>query len=264
MAEILTSAGLISLITLTFMEIVLGIDNLVFLSILSGRLPKSQQSNARRIGLVLALAIRIGLLFSISWIVSLKEPVFNVHIPIANDAHLAMSWRDIILFLGGIFLLYKSTNEIHQKIEGEEHHPQARQRKLSFNSVIFQIVMLDIVFSFDSILTAVGLVQNVTIMIIAVVISMVVMIIFADSIAEFINRHPSMKVLALAFLLLIGFMLVFEGLHSLHHQEVPKGYIYFAIFFSLAVELLNIRMRKKQADIISEAHSTDTAPNHPE
>jgi predicted tellurium resistance membrane protein TerC len=124
--------------------------------------------------------------------------------------------------------------------------------------------MLDIVFSFDSILTAVGLVQNVTIMIIAVVISMVVMIIFADSIAEFINRHPSMKVLALAFLLLIGFMLVFEGLHSLHHQEVPKGYIYFAIFFSLAVELLNIRMRKKQADIISEAHSTDTAPNHPE
>lgn len=232
MEAFLTPEVLLSLLTLTFMEIILGIDNLVFLSIVSGRLPEDQQPNARRIGLILALAFRIMLLFGVSWLVSLKEPVLNI-------MGFGLSWRDLILLGGGLFLLAKATSEIHHKLEGVEE-AGATEKKSTFGQVIFQIVLLDIVFSFDSILTAVGLVEDVSIMIIAVVISMVVMLIFVNKISEFINRHPTMKMLALSFLLLIGVMLVAEGLH----QHIPKGYIYFGMFFSLAVEMLNMRLRK--------------------
>lgn len=232
MEAFLTPEVLLSLLTLTFMEIILGIDNLVFLSIVSGRLPEDQQPNARRIGLILALAFRIMLLFGVSWLVSLKEPVITL-------MGFGLSWRDLILLGGGLFLLAKATSEIHHKLEGVEE-AGATEKKSTFGQVIFQIVLLDIVFSFDSILTAVGLVEDVSIMIIAVVISMVVMLIFVNKISEFINRHPTMKMLALSFLLLIGVMLVAEGLH----QHIPKGYIYFGMFFSLAVEMLNMRLRK--------------------
>lgn len=232
MEAFLTPEVLLSLLTLTFMEIILGIDNLVFLSIVSGRLPEDQQPNARRIGLILALAFRIMLLFGVSWLVSLKEPVLNI-------MGFGLSWRDLILLGGGLFLLAKATSEIHHKLEGVEE-TGVTEKKSTFGQVIFQIVLLDIVFSFDSILTAVGLVEDVSIMIIAVVISMVVMLIFVNKISEFINRHPTMKMLALSFLLLIGVMLVAEGLH----QHIPKGYIYFGMFFSLAVEMLNMRLRK--------------------
>jgi predicted tellurium resistance membrane protein TerC len=239
MEALLTPEVFISLVSLTFMEIVLGIDNLVFLSIVSGRLPEEQQPRARRIGLMLALGFRIILLLCISWIVGMVEPVV-----------FGLSWRDIILLVGGLFLLAKATTEVHHKLEGAEESHNVNSKAVTFGSVIFQIVMLDIVFSFDSILTAVGLVDNVMIMIIAVVISMIVMLIFVESISEFIQKHPTMKMLALSFLLLIGFMLVFEGLHSLHHQEIPKGYIYFAMFFSFAVELLNMRIRGNSKEVV--------------
>ncbi len=239
MEALLTPEVLLSLLTLTFMEIVLGIDNIVFLSIVSGKLPEEQRPKARRIGLILALVFRILLLLCISWIVGLKEPILTV-------AGFALSWRDIILLLGGLFLLGKATTEIHHKLEGVSEE-EAQQNEgggtgITFSQVIFQIILLDIVFSFDSILTAVGLVDHVIIMIIAVLISIVFMLVFVDKISDFINQHPSMKMLALAFLMLIGFMLVAEGFH----QHVPKGYIYFAMFFSLAVELMNMRTRKKK------------------
>lgn len=232
---------IISLITLTFMEIVLGIDNIIFISITADKLPKQQQGKARFLGITLALLVRVALLFSIAWIVGLKDPVVTLQLPewMTTDPY-ALSWRDIILFVGGLFLLAKSTTEIHGKIEGHDESKQSKGQA-TFRSVILQIILLDIVFSFDSILTAVGLVQEIWVMVVAVIISLVVMLIFAGKISAFINQHPTIKILALAFLLLIGFMLVLEGLH-LH---VPKGYIYFAIFFSLIVELINMRVRKQ-------------------
>lgn len=235
-AHLLTVDGIIGLVTLIVMEIVLGIDNIIFISILAGKLPYQQQEKARRIGLMLALIIRIGLLFSISWIVSLKEPFFTF-----MDHE--FSGRDIVLLIGGLFLMAKSTSEIHAKISREEHLANADLKKLTMNAAILQIVGLDIVFSFDSILTAVGLVNHVLIMILAVVISMLVMLAAAKSVSDFVNRHPTIKMLALSFLLMIGFMLTVESFH----YEVPKGYIYFAMAFSLIVELLNMRMRKKHA-----------------
>ncbi len=227
-----TPEGMISLATLTFMEIVLGVDNLVFLTIVSGRLPDSQQPRARRIGLLLALGMRVALLFCISWLVQLKTPIFEI-----GPFH--PSWKDLILLGGGLFLIAKATTEIHHKLEGKEEEVNVGKGTVTFGSVLVQIVLLDIIFSIDSILTAVGLVEVVGIMILAVVISMIVMIVFVNVISDFINRHPTMKMLALSFLILIGFMLVAEAFH----QEVPKGYIYFAIFFSLGVEVLNMRMR---------------------
>lgn len=230
----MTISGIISLLTLIVMEIVLGIDNIIFISILAGKLPKNMQDKARKIGLSLALLMRIGLLFSITWIVGLERDLFTI-------AGMGFSGRDIVLLAGGLFLIAKSTSEIHGKIEGEEVHKNPDLKKLTLNAAIIQIILLDIVFSFDSILTAIGLVKEIVTMILAVVISMIVMMAAAKSVSDFVNRHPTIKMLALAFLMMIGFMLVVEAFDV----HVPKGYIYFAMAFSLVVELLNQRVRKK-------------------
>lgn len=224
----------IALLTLTFLEIVLGVDNIIFISIVSNKLPESQQGKARTLGLAFALIFRILLLLGISYIIQFTQPLITVF-------DFEMSGRDLILAGGGLFLLFKSTVEIHHKMEGkaEEVKPNSAN---NFAKVIFQIILLDLVFSFDSILTAIGLVEEVSIMIIAVTISIGVMMAFAGKISSFINKHPALQVLALSFLILIGFMLLVEGFHV----EVPKGYIYFAVFFSLAVEVINMRMRKKE------------------
>lgn len=228
----------ISLLTLTFMEVVLGIDNIVFISIVAGKLPPETQGRARTIGLMLALVFRIMLLLTISWIVGLKEPLFTINLPFGFDAF-GVTGRDIILFAGGLFLLAKSTTEIHGKLEGEEEHgPQKAYHSLQ--KVIIQIVLVDIVFSFDSILTAVGLVDHVSIMIIAVIISMGIMLAFSKIIGDFVNGHPTVKMLALSFLIMIGVMLIVEAFHG----HIPKGYVYFAMAFSLGVEMLNLRLRK--------------------
>jgi predicted tellurium resistance membrane protein TerC len=235
----------ISLLTLTFMEVVLGIDNIVFISIIVNRLPKEQQAKGRTIGLALALIFRVILLMFITWIVGASKPIFSIDLPF-TDGEFAVSWRDIILFAGGLFLLAKSTTEIHNKLEGEEEGEQGTNKAYaSMAKVLVQIVLIDIVFSFDSILTAVGLAQEVIVMIIAVIIAMGIMIIFAKYVSDFVNNHPTVKMLALSFLILIGFMLVVEALH----QHIPKGYIYFAMFFSLMVEMLNLRLRKKTVPV---------------
>lgn len=224
----------LSLLTLTLMEIVLGIDNLIFISIISGKLPKAEQAKARMIGLGLALLFRVGLLCAISWIVGLVTPLFTV-------LEHGVSGRDLVLLGGGLFLLVKSTLEIHEKIEGDHH--EGSGKRLSFWPTVSQIIMLDIVFSFDSVITAVGLVKEISIMIIAVVVSMIVMLAAAPTISDFINKHPTIKMLALAFLLMIGTMLLAEGFHF----EMPKGYIYFAMAFSCMVEFLNMKVRAKKA-----------------
>lgn len=235
--QLFTTAGLISLLTLVVMEIVLGIDNIIFISVLTGKLPKDDQSKARRIGLSLALIMRIALLFGITWIMSLKHPLITIR-------NFDLSGRDLILLLGGLFLMYKSTMEIHEKIEGGEHVEGSKAKQLKFRTVIFQIVILDIVFSFDSILTAVGLVDNLLTMILAVVISLVIMLLFSRHVSDFVNKHPTVKMLALSFLLMIGLLLVAEAFHV----HVPKGYVYFAMAFSFFVEVLNLRLRKKSGD----------------
>lgn len=224
----------IALLTLTFLEIVLGVDNIIFISIVSNKLPESQQGKARTLGLAFALVFRILLLLGISYIIQFTQPLISVW-------GFDMSGRDLILAGGGLFLLFKSTLEIHHKMEGkaEEVKPNSAN---NFAKVVFQIILLDLVFSFDSILTAIGLVKEVLIMIIAVTISIGIMMAFAGKISRFINKHPTLQILALSFLILIGFMLLVEGFHV----EVPKGYIYFAVFFSLAVEIINMRMRKKE------------------
>ena len=234
LSNIFSVAGLISLVTLVVMEIVLGIDNIIFVSILAGKLPHNQQEKARKVGLTLALLIRIALLFGITWIIGSTKDLFVI-------AGNGFSGRDLILMAGGLFLISKSTSEIHTKVLGEEDHKSTKEKKLNFQSAIIQIVLLDIVFSFDSILTAVGLVNDVWIMIIAVIISMLVMLAASKSISDFVNKHPTIKMLALSFLLMIGLLLVVEAFDV----HVPKGYVYFAMAFSLIVELLNMRMRKK-------------------
>lgn len=228
----LMSETWIALLTLTFLEIVLGVDNIIFISIVSNKLPAEQQGKARNIGLLCALLFRVILLLGISYIIQFTEPLFSLF---GTD----FSGRDLILAGGGLFLLFKSTVEIHHKMEGEAKEVKPNTAK-SLGSVIFQIIVLDLIFSFDSILTAVGLVDEVIIMIIAVVIALVIMMVFAGRISRFINKHPTLQILALSFLILIGFMLLVEGFHV----EVPKGYIYFAVFFSLGVEIINMRMRK--------------------
>ena len=235
MDVIFSGEGLVALLTLTFLEIVLGVDNIIFISIVSNKLPVNQQAKARNIGLALAMIFRVGLLLGITWIIGFTEPLFTV-------LDHGVSGRDLILAAGGLFLLAKSTSEIHHKIEGEEHSEGVSAKKASLGPIIVQIVLLDMVFSFDSILTAVGLTEEVVIMIIAVVISIGIMMIFAGAISRFIANHPTLQILALSFLILIGFMLIVEALH----YEVPKGYIYFAVGFSLLVEVLNMRFRKSR------------------
>ena len=232
----------ISLITLTFLEIVLGVDNVIFISIVANRLPEKQRKDGRNIGLSLALLFRIGMLLGITWLIGLTKPLFLTPAIFGLES-IGISAKDLILILGGIFLLYKSTAEIHHKLEGDDQDEVTlAARGTAFAAVIAQIVLVDIVFSFDSILTAIGMSNEVLIMIIAVVISIGLMMRFSGAISKFINTHPTMQMLALSFLILIGMMLLAEGFH----QHVSKGYIYFAIAFSLIVELINLRFRKKQ------------------
>jgi predicted tellurium resistance membrane protein TerC len=223
----------ISLLTLTVLEIVLGIDNIVFITILADKLPIEQRMKARRVGLLLAMLMRILLLMSLAWLISLRTQLFTVF-------NLGISGRDLILLIGGLFLLGKSTYEIHDKLEGEEGHASAKVRA-KFLNVVIQIMLLDIVFSLDSVITAIGMANQVTIMIAAVIIAVFIMMFSVDLLSRFISDHPTIKILALSFLLLIGFSLVVEGLH----REIPKGYIYFAMGFSVFVEILNIRIRQK-------------------
>lgn len=227
----------ISLVTLTLLEVVLGIDNVIFISILAGKLPAQQQGKARRIGLALALVTRILLLIGLAWVVKLERPFFETTI---LSHRIAVSGRDLILILGGLFLLAKSTYEIHEKLEGEDGEVTKRIPP-RFASVIFQIMMLDIVFSLDSVITAVGMVKHVPVMVAAVVLAMIFMLVFVNTIGTFVDRHPTIKMLALSFLILIGCMLVAEGFH----KEIPKGYIYFAVAFAVGVELLNMKLRAR-------------------
>lgn len=222
----------VSLLTLTAMEVVLGIDNVIFIAILAGKLPAAQQPMARRLGLGLALVMRLGLLFAISWVMGLTDPLFTIMSKV-------FSGRDLILLGGGLFLVAKATHEIHDKLE-VAHEERATGGTASFKLILVQILVLDIVFSLDSVITAVGMAQHVFVMVIAMVIAVVVMLVFAGRISEFVNRHPTMKILALSFLLLIGVMLIAEGMG----QHIGKGYIYFAMAFSLGVELINMRVRK--------------------
>ena len=229
-----TIQGWTYLFILTLLEIVLGIDNIIFISILVDKLPIEKRELARKIGLFMAMFMRIGLLLVLSWIVGLVEPMLIV------QGH-AISGRDAILILGGLFLIWKSTTEIHDSMEGAEH-AQTSSKRVTFASVIFQIMVIDLVFSLDSIITAVGMVDEVAIMIAAVIVSVALMMVFARAIGEFVSNHPSIKMLALSFLVLVGVVLIAEGFE--HH--IPKGYIYFVMAFSVCVEMLNIKLRKKR------------------
>jgi len=237
MEAFFTSSGLIALVTLTFLEIVLGVDNVIFISILASKLPKSQQDLARRTGLLVAMGMRVLLLLSIVWITRLTTPLFSVF------EH-PISGRDLILIAGGLFLLAKATIEIHDRLEAEEGHSSARVRP-SFTAVITQIAVLDIVFSLDSVITAVGMADEIAIMVTAVILAVGVMMFSARPISNFVNRHPTVKVLALSFLLLIGVALVADGFG----MHIPKGYIYFAMGFSVFVEMINLRVRRVAAPV---------------
>jgi predicted tellurium resistance membrane protein TerC len=234
MSELFTAESLVALLTLTALEIVLGIDNIVFISILSGKLPEAERPRARKVGLFLAMFMRIGLLLAISWVMGLVKPLFTL-------MDHAFSGRDLILLIGGLFLIAKSTHEIHDKLEGGAHGADGKRAAPTMKAVIIQILLLDIVFSLDSVITAVGMAKHVEVMITAVVVSVFVMLMFSGSISSFIERHPTMKMLALSFLLLIGVMLLLEGFG----KHVEKGYIYAAMTFSLFVEMLNIASHKK-------------------
>jgi predicted tellurium resistance membrane protein TerC len=245
MLELLTNPqAWIAFATLTALELVLGIDNIIFISILVDKLPPEKRELARRIGLFMAMFMRIGLLLVLAWIVGLVAPLFTV---LGQE----ISGRDLILILGGLFLIWKSTGEVHQALEGEEEHAQSAV-KATFGAVILQIMIIDLVFSLDSIITAVGMVDDVKIMIAAVIASVALMMLFAGPIGRFVSDHPTIKMLALSFLVVVGVVLVAEGFD--HH--VPKGYVYFAMAFSLGVEMLNIRMRKRKA------HKVQLNPPH--
>lgn len=240
----------IAFLTLTALELVLGVDNVIFISILAGKLPQEERKRARTVGLGLAMFIRIGLLFTISWIIRLTAPLFTIFSQ-------EISGRDLILIAGGLFLLAKSTHEIHQKLEGDTEQALSRVAP-SFTSVIIQILLLDIVFSLDSVITAVGMVNQIGIMIAAVVVSVAFMMFFAGPISRFVDRHPTVKMLALSFLLLIGVTLIAEGFD----QHISKGYIYFAMAFSVFVEMLNLRLRKSKTPPVRlhEPHAEDLDP----
>jgi predicted tellurium resistance membrane protein TerC len=248
MMDLITSPeAWIAFATLTALELVLGIDNIIFISILVDKLPKAQQEMARRVGLFMAMFMRIALLLVLAWIVGLVEPLFTV-------IGQAISGRDLILILGGLFLVWKSTTEIHGSMEGEEGHA-AGAVKATLAAVLLQIMIIDLVFSLDSIITAVGMVDDVRVMIAAVLSSVALMMVFAGPIGRFVSAHPTIKVLALSFLVVVGVVLIAEGFDS----HVPKGYVYFAMAFSLGVEMLNIRMRKRSARVV-QLHSAYEAP----
>ena len=241
----------IAFLTLTLLELVLGIDNIVFISILADKLPEAQRYLARRIGLFLAMFMRIGLLFVLSWLVGLTAPLFSL---LAQE----ISGRDLIMILGGLFLLWKSTSEIHQLLEGE-HGVQSSAVRPTLAAVIVQILLIDVVFSLDSIITAVGMVQHIEVMVAAVIASVALMMLFAAPIGNFVSRHPTVKMLALAFLFLIGAVLIADGFD--HH--VPKGYIYFAMAFALGVEVLNLVRRKKRGPAPVRLHEAYTREGEP-
>ncbi len=238
MTEWLTDPQIwISLLTLTGLEIVLGIDNIIFISILAGKLPVDQQKKARQLGLSLALVTRVLLLLSLTWLMGMTRPLFTL--PILDHG---VSGRDLILLVGGLFLIGKSVVEVHEKLEGEEGHATGSKGRISFVSVIVQILLLDIVFSLDSVITAIGMANKVGVMIAAVILALAVMLVFAGAIGDFVNRHPTLKMLALSFLILIGVTLVGESLG----QHIPKGYIYFSMAFAFGVEMLNLKLRAKE------------------
>lgn len=228
----------IAFLTLVALELVLGVDNVIFISILAGKLPQKIQSKARRTGIAMAVISRILLLLSLSWIIGLTEPIFTI-------VKFDVSGRDLILLIGGLFLMGKATMEIHQKLEGVEGHASAKG-KVTFWGVIMQVLLLDVVFSLDSVITAVGMVDEVAVMIAAVIVAAIGMILSADALSNFVEGHPTIKMLALSFLLMIGFTLIVESLH----QHIPKGYIYFAMGFSVFVEMLNLRLRKTDREPI--------------
>src|SRR5262245_8172541 len=236
MPSLFSLDALLGLATLTLMEIVLGIDNIVFIAILVSKLPAAQQPLARRLGLSLALGIRVLLLLTISWVMGLTTPLVSVW-------DVELSGRSLILLGGGLFPIIKATREVYDKVEGEEHHAEGGGRRASFGLILAQILLLDIVFSLDSVITAVGMANQIPVMITAMVLAMLVMLLSAESVSGFVERHPSIKILALAFLLLIGVMLVAEGMGT----HMPKGYVYFAMAFSLFVEMLNMRYRRRRA-----------------
>jgi predicted tellurium resistance membrane protein TerC len=258
--SLFSAQAIIALVTLTVLEIVLGIDNIIFISVLADKLPADQQNKARQTGLLLAMIMRVGLLLSISWIMGLTTPVpfvGPVLSAIMGDDK-ALNWRDLILLSGGLFLIYKSVTEIHEKLEGDEHEREV-SNNISFSSVIAQILVLDIVFSLDSVITAVGMVQSgpdhkwvgLTIMITAVVVAVGVMLFAAKPIADFVNRHPTVKMLAFSFLILVGVVLIVDSTH----RHIPKGYIYFAMAFSVGVEMLNLQLRKRSRRAVEGASS---------
>lgn len=258
MPDLASSAVWMSFLTLTFLEIVLGVDNIIFISIAAGKLEEAEQKKATNIGLLLAMFIRIVLLFGISWLIAMSEPWIKID---NSFMHAGFSGQSLILIAGGLFLLYKSVTEIHHKLEGDDHSEGGSgKKKVSFTSAIVTITFINIVFSFDSILTAVGMTNGVQgalmIMIVAVVLSVIIMMLFAVPVGRFVNKHPTIQILGMSFLILIGFMLILEGGHLAHMQvmgseigAVPKGYLYFAIAFSLLVEVLNMKLRKKQKPV---------------
>jgi len=242
----LSAEGLIALATLTLLEVVLGVDNIIFISILAGKLPVNQQAKARRLGLLAAMVMRILLLFSLAWIIRLTAPLFAVF---GHD----VSGRDLILLGGGLFLLAKATLEIHERLEGEEGHSSAKVYP-TFGAVILQIMLLDIVFSLDSVITAVGMANDLEIMVAAVVIAVGIMLVSATAVSEFVHRHPTVKMLALSFLMLIGLSLVGEGMGF----HIPKGYIYFAMGFSIFVEMINLKVKQGSPVKLHQPYTEDT------
>ncbi len=273
MFEILTTPdALVALLTLTFLEIILGIDNIIFISLAASKLPKEHQKKATNIGLMLAMVIRIILLFGISWLVAMEAPFWHINLSWVKGG---ISGQGIILFIGGLFLLYKSTSEIHEKVEDKGHDERQikKSRSTTLTKAIIQISLINIVFSFDSILTAVGMTNGIgnnptdalIIMVIAVVISVLIMMAFAAPVGRFVNEHPTVQLLGLSFLILIGFMLIAEGAHLSHLEifgsqvgTIPKGYLYFTIAFSLFIEFINMRFRKRTSSIVSNEPQDET------
>jgi len=253
MSYLFTIDSLISLITLTLLEIVLGIDNVIFVSILMGRLPDEKKLLSRKIWMVLGITVRTILLLGLGWLVTNGNiEIFGLDIA---ENHIGFNLRNLILLAGGLFLLYKTVKEIHEKLEGDEDFNMgSKKNKASFANIMSQIVLVDMIFSFDSIITAVGMAKHVEIMICAVVIAMIIMFFFSEKISTFIHKHPTLKMLALAFLLMVGFSLFFEGLQPVHGSHIEKGYIYFAMAFSFGVEMLNMWMRKRRNAKVVELH----------